>query len=419
MSDNFNLRSKDYWKKMGWGLLLGLIGAISALIFIIITTFGQSFFMPYIGNNWTPFSGSWFIVGVMTITGLIVGIMHRYTSAQEMDVFGALSKFHLDPKPMPSSVFTSILSLIGGFSLGPEVPTGMLSTGLASWINMKRKLNPELMKTNFLSSISGAWGGLFTSPFAMIIILLEIDHKQYVKYYGTLLIAGLAAVIGFSIFYAAGGFNYASLLGLLKPPEYHLELWHLVASILFGIIAVPIALLFVVFTKIFDRLIQPLDNTPIIRGLLGGFLLGLFAFLLPTNYGLGTIPMSIVAQHAAEIGVLLLIIFAIAKLVALTGALRFGFIGGPIFPLLFVGSCFGAAINLIFPQIPLGLALGCMIIAVPAAIVPIPLALAAIGLIVIGLSPTDALPVVISALVAYSITHGLLMEGKEDMKSEA
>jgi H+/Cl- antiporter ClcA len=164
-------------------------------------------------------------------------------------------------------------------------------------------------------------------------------------------------------------------------------------------------------TKGFSRIVKPLNSTPILRGVLGGFLLGLLAFILPTTIGLGTTQMPVITQHAAEIGVLLLIVFALAKLVALSGALNFGFIGGPIFPLLFVGSSLGSAIHLIFPQVPLGLALGCMIVAVPAAIVPIPLALAAIGIVIIGLPANDLLPVFIAALVAFSITHGLGLGG--------
>lgn len=411
MYDDFNLRSRVYWERMGWGLLVGLIGAISALIFIILMDLGQSVLFPYISYTWAPFSGPWWIVVIMTLAGLIVGIIHRFTPARQMDVFDAMDKGYLDPKPMPSSVLASLISLIGGFSLGPEVSTGMLSAGLGSWISKKRKLGPETTRINVLSSISGAWSGLFTSPFAMLLMLLESKHRQSVIFYGTLLIAGLAAVIGFSLFYAFEGFNYASVLGLLSPPAYHLEIWHLGVSILLGIIAVPVALLFVVLNKIFARLVEPLNTKPIIRSTLGGFLLGLLVIVLPTTFGLGTTSMSMVSQQAAEIGVILLVVFALTKLVALSGALNFGFIGGPIFPLLFVGSCLGDAINLIFPQIPLGLALGCMIVGVPAAIVPIPLALGAIGIIIIGLTAANALPVFIAALVAFSITRGLLMSG--------
>ncbi|MGZ7120084.1 MAG: chloride channel protein, partial [Methanobacterium sp.] len=191
----------------------------------------------------------------------------------------------------------------------------------------------------------------------------------------------------------------------------------LAVSVLLGIIAVPVALVFVILNKIFSRLMEPLKSKPIKRSTLGGFLLGLLAIVLPTTIGLGTTSMSIVTGQAAEIGVILLIVIALAKLVALSGALNSGFIGGPIFPLLFVGSCIGAVINLIFPQIPLGLALGCMIVAVPAAIVPIPLALGAIGIIIIGVSATNTLPVFIAALAAFSITRGLLMGGKKENES--
>ncbi|MCZ7668126.1 MAG: chloride channel protein [Chloroflexi bacterium] len=119
-------------------------------------------------------------------------------------------------------------------------------------------------------------------------------------------------------------------------------------------------------------------------------------------------------------GVGLLLLFAFAKMLALAGALSFGFIGGPIFPMLFVGATLGSAINLIFPQIPLGLAVGCMMVAVPAAVVPIPLALAVIGILIVGLSPMNSLPVILAALISFSIAHGLgLFAGAKQKQEEA
>jgi H+/Cl- antiporter ClcA len=417
MSEDFNLRSRIYWERMGWGLFLGLISALGAFIFIMLMNMGQSIFLPHLTNNWTPFSGPWWVVIVMTVAGFIVGIIHRYTSAKQLDAFEAVNKGYLDPKPVPSSLLTSLISLIGGFSLGPEVPTGFLAAGLGSWVSKRLKMDPETTRTNVLSSISGAYAGLFSSPFAMIIMLLETNHKQSVVYYGTLLIAGLAAVIGFSLFYLFNGFNYASLLGILSLPSYDLRIWHLGVSVLLGLLAVPVALFFVVLNKIFSRLLEPLKSKPIILSTLGGLLLGLLAVALPITIGLGTTEMSLVTEQAATIGVLLLLVFALAKIVALSGALNFGFIGGPIFPLLFVGSTLGAAINQIFPQLPLGLTLGCMIAAVPAAIVPIPIALGAIVIIIIGLSPANTLPVLVAALVAFSITRGLIMGGNQEKGS--
>lgn len=99
--------------------------------------------------------------------------------------------------------------------------------------------------------------------------------------------------------------------------------------------------------------------------------------------------------------------------------MSFGFIGGPIFPLLFAGATLGSAVNLLFPQIPLALAVGCFMVAVPAAIVPIPLALAIIGILVVGLSPVNSLPVIMAALVSFAVAHGLgLFSGGKNNESE-
>jgi len=58
-----------------------------------------------------------------------------------------------------------------------------------------------------------------------------------------------------------------------------------------------------------------------------------------------------------------------------------------------------------------------MIVAVPASIVPIPVSLAVIGIVIIGISLTNALPVLVAALVAFSVTHGLLIKKEEKTES--
>jgi chloride channel protein, CIC family len=408
MSEEFNLRSKPYLQRLGWGLIVGLLSAIGAFIFLGLMDLGQSLILPEM-TDWTPFSGPWVMVAIMTVTGLVVGLIHHFTSAAQLDVFGALNEGEMDPKPVPASLLASLVSLIGGFALGPEVPAGMLAAGLGTWISKRRKMDSEGTQTNVISGISAAYAGLFSSPFAMLMILLESTHVQSALYYGTLLIAGLAAAIGFGLFYFLGGDTFSSLLGLLSPPAYDLRLWHLGVGIVLGILAVPVALLFPLLTKILGRLVAPLNGQPVLRGVLGGLLLGLLAVALPITVGIGTKEMLTVSEQAAEMGVVLLVVFALAKVLALSGALSFGFIGGPIFPLLFVGSTLGTAINLLFPQLPLGLTVGCMMVAVPAAVVPIPLAVAVIGIMVIGESPTNTLPLILASLIAYSTVRGLVM----------
>jgi hypothetical protein len=60
-----------------------------------------------------------------------------------------------------------------------------------------------------------------------------------------------------------------------------------------------------------------------------------------------------------------------------------------------------------------------MMVAVPAAIVPIPLALGVIGIAIIGLSPTNALPVILASLIAHVTVQGLGLLGGGEKKASA
>ncbi|MFN2190576.1 MAG: chloride channel protein [Candidatus Promineifilaceae bacterium] len=404
--EDFNLRSSVYWRRMGWGLLTALLSALGAFIFLGLMNLGLAVVWPN-PPSWEPFSGSWTIPVIMTAAGILVGIIHRYTPAAQMDVFEAVDEGHLDPRPVPSSLLVSLVSLIGGFSLGPEVPSGMLAAGLGTWLSKRRNLDDDTTRINVLSSVSAAYSGLFSSPLALLMMLLESAHLQSAAYYGTLFITGLAAAIGFGLFFWVGGDTFSPLLGLVQPPAYDLKIWDIGLGILFGILAIPLAIIFLLIARSIGRLAAPLKKQPVVRGALGGLLLGLLGIALPTTLFLGTDGVAVVTQDAAEIGFALLILFALAKMLALGGALSFGFIGGPIFPMLFVGAALGSAINLVVPDIPLGLAVGCMMAAIPAAVVPIPLALALIVIVVVGLSPMNTIPVILASLTSYSIASGL------------
>jgi H+/Cl- antiporter ClcA len=406
MSEDFDLRSSAYWRRLGWGLLSGLLSAIGAFLFIGLMNLGLALVWPN-PPSWEPFSGSWTIVAIMTVAGILVGLIHQFTPAAQLDVFEAVDKGRLEPRPVPSSLLASLVSLIGGFSLGPEVPTGMLAAGLGTWLSKWRKLSDDVTRTNVIGSVSSAYAGLFSSPFALLMMILESTHLQTAAYYGTLLIAGLAAAVGFSLFFWLGGNTFSPLLGLVQPPAYDLRVGDIGLGILFGILALPLAVIFLLIIKVIRGLVAPLNSQPIIRGTVGGLLLGLLGMALPITLFLGTDGLATTTQDAAEIGFGLLIVFALAKILALGGALSFGFIGGPIFPLLFVGATLGSAVNLVIPQIPLGLSVSCLMVAIPASIVPIPLALAVIGIVIVGLSPMNTIPVFMAALTAYAIARGL------------
>lgn len=405
-------RSRVFWKNLAWGLVTGAIGAVGAFLFLGLMNFGLGLIWPDPPGP-EPFSGSWQIVLIMTAAGLIVGLIRRYFPVEDVDVFGALVKGHMKTRPIPGALLVALTSLIGGFSLGPEVPTGMGGAAAGTWLSERRKLSKESERVNVLSGVMGAYGGLFSSPFAAVMIPLEVTHAQSPAYYATLIIASAAAVAGFVLFFFQAGDQFSTLLRFLDLPEYNLKVWHIAMAIIFGIVGTILAVIFGLLLRTFKRLVLPLASRPVLRSILVGFLLGLLGLALPLTLFLGTDGLVTVTTQGAQLGVALLSIVVLAKMAALAGALAGGFIGGPIFPLLFVGGTAGVVINLLFPTIPQALCITCMMAAVPGAILPIPLTLSVIVMLIAGVPPTEVIPVVVAALASFFITNGLGLIGQE------
>jgi H+/Cl- antiporter ClcA len=402
------LKDPIFWQKLGWGALVALLAGLGTLIFVVLMNLGLGLVWGWLElSEMEAFSGTWPILVIMTGAGLIVGLIHHFTKAEEVNVFQAVQKGHLDPKPVPASLLVSLVSLIGGFSVGPEVPSGMMAGGLGTWLSERRKMSDEFKESNVLSGVVSAYGGLFTSPFAFVLMRLELGHMQTPAYFAVTTIATVAATIGFSFFYAVAGEEFANLLRLLDLPSYTLEIWHLFVALVLSVAGAALAIIYGLTLGTVKRLVSPLDKRPILRNTGAGFLLGLLGMALPLTMFLGSEGLEIVTENAAEMGVVLIVVLVFAKILATAGAISTGFIGGPIFPLFFVGGAAGTAVNLIFPDIPLGLAVGCTMAALTAAALPAPFMIAIVVLLVTGIPATEAIPIILAAVVAHAITFGL------------
>jgi H+/Cl- antiporter ClcA len=401
-------RSRTYWQQVAWGLLFGLLGGLGALVFVTIVERGLRLLWPT-AYGWQPFSGSWIIVAMLTGGGLVVGVLHHLLLAKQADPFDAIVEGRLDPRSLSASMLVAVVSLLSGSSLGPEVPTGMLGGGLSTWISERLKLPEALQRTNVAAGVAGAYGGLFTAPVAILAMGLELAHGQTAAYFGILLIDLLAALVGFAIFFAIGGYEFSPILRLLELPGFDLRVWHLGVAIPLGLLGAVVGLGYGLLSRELRRLLAPLAGQPIIRCTLAGLVLGLLSMALPLSLFKGVEGLLIVTREAAQVGVGLLIVLAVAKMIATSGALAAGFIGGPIFPLMFAGAAVGAAVHLVFPQIPLAIAVTCLVAAVPAAVTPVPLTIALIVFLIAGIPITEAIPMFVASLVANVVLKGVIL----------
>ena len=412
-------KSKEYWIRFGWGILLGLLSALGAFIFVAIMDFGMDLLWPEPPGP-AFLSGSWQIVAIMTAGGFLVGLLIRFTNAREINPFVSMVKGDMDTKPVPFGVLVSLITLVSGFSLGPEIPAGMIAAGLSDWVSKWRKLSEEVRKSNIVSGVVAAYSGVFTSPMAILVIPLELPHMQSLAYYSVLIIAAAAAVIGFVIFFIGGGYEFSGMLRLLDLPDYDLQIWHIAVGVVLGILGAVLILIYGLLTKLLKRLVKPLERMPVVRSTLGGLLLGLLGMALPLTLFLGSGGLVVVTENAAELGVTLLVVYVFAKMLATAGALSTGFIGGPIFPMFFIGGTAGTVVHLLFPQIPIALSVSCLMAAVPAALLPIPISLGLLTMLIAGLSILDAIPVFVAAMVGFLVVQGFgLLTPKQPVKKPA
>ncbi|MEZ5382549.1 MAG: chloride channel protein [Microthrixaceae bacterium] len=389
--------------------VLGAAGAVVALAFVAIMSAGQGVLWPDPLDP-SAFSGSIRILVVMTAGGLAVGMIHKIApTAAEENVFVALATGEVEAKALPGGVTIAAVSLIAGFSLGPEVPTGMAAAGLASYAVSRGLVRRRDADVAMSAAISGAWGGLFTAPFTALLLNLELTVERSVLRWARITSDAAAAIVGFAIFFVVDA-GWSDVLRLLKLPSFDFGILELGLAAVLGVLGAIVGTAFKLSMVATGRLAAPHASRPVLRCTALGLAMGLVGMALPLTLFLGTDGLVDVTSDPAAIGAGLILASALVKILVTSGALSFGFVGGPIFPLLFIGGSIGSVLHVAVDGIPLGLAVVAMMAAVPSSVIPVPLSIATLTFLIAGVPPSESTPVFVAAFVA--LIAGRIIEAR-------
>jgi len=398
-----NYRDKPLWKLLLWAALLGIVGSAGIMLYIVAVDILKAVLWPEV--NYDPFSMPWWVVAIFTASGLIVGIMYHVKDFSGGGLAEMMTSPHMDHSKLPWQLINGFITLVGGFSLGPETPALLVAGGTTSWVTEKRGFTEDDARDVFTASVSGSFGGLFSSPFVGVLMAMEMSNPSRKEFTRALALDAIAAVSGFAIFYSIIGINPE--IGFIDLPAYDFQTWHIVAGVLLGVLGAGVGIIFGSSIGLMNRILSPLKDKPLIRCTLMGFLLGLLAFSLPLTLFFGLEQLEHVFEYASTIGVILLLLAIIARILATSGALASGFIGGPIFPTFFIGGTLGAIITIIFPGMPIALTAGALAAAIPAAILPIPISISIFAMMILGLSTGEVVPVITAGVVSYVIVQSI------------
>jgi H+/Cl- antiporter ClcA len=346
-----------------------------------------------------------FTLLVCTIGGLLVGLLvklfgdHSGIFAEVMLEFGKTGRF--DYRNAPGIVITAFVSLIAGASLGPEAPLADASGGLGTWISDRLKLDDQETRTMGYSGVSGMLAAFITSPFSGALLGLESARSGpggRKTYFWVLFPSLLASAVATVAFVLLSGTFFESLYVF---PDYAPRMADLLYAAPLGLVGGMVGLLFMFSLKRLQLLFQPMKGQVVLRGLLGGIGMGIIGALLPLTLFSGEAGTADLIAHAAEIGILMLVVLCVAKLFATALVLATGWKGGYIFPIMFAGVALGLAANLLFPHIPVAVAVAATMAGALVAAMRAPLfaALFTVVLVQREAGAVIAVAVVVSALL--------------------
>jgi H+/Cl- antiporter ClcA len=410
MADNTTVaaaQEQDNWRAylrvLLYAALLGIVMALLAFAFLALLRVGAQFLtqsVPPLLWPGTTFNLTTLLIAV--IGGLLVGIAIYYTG--EHTGIGVAQKAfaehgRLEYRYLPSIMVQSFLSLWSGASLGPEGPLTDLCGRSGTWIAEKLKVSADEMRTLVYAAIAGAFGAFFLSPLIGAFIAFEYMSLREIRYERLLLPGIVAACTGYAVYVAL---PHESLTGLFAFPDFQApRLIDLLSAIGIGVLGGLASVGQKLLALGVASAAKPLHERPVVRALVGGSVVGVVGVFLPLTLYSGQSQTEEIVHTYAQIGVITLLVLALAKAFLMSLSFATGFKGGPIFPTLFIGGALGAALNLLVPGIPAGVCILGLMGGVLGGVAELPItATLLLGVV----SQPSLIPVIAIAAIAGTIT---------------
>lgn len=384
---------------VGLGVFIGVFGALYLILIEVLTDWiwGED----WAGEGW--FSGDIWSFSIPVVAALLVGLTYKvfHLPARYPGFIDDLEEGEVEPTTAPGAVAIAVMSLVGGASLGPEAPLGTAGGAAGTWLARRGVGSKEEVRQLSFIGISGAFGGLLSTPIGGPLLAFELEHDQTHSYYFTNLVPGIiSGAVAFAIMWPIVG---APFQGLLAIPKGEFHSWMLLVAVGLGVFGGLAAMVIGKLMVVLAGVMRPMDSRPVLRAVLGGLVVGAIGFALPLTLFSGQTSLPPVVEDFETFGLFMLIALALLKVVTLGISLGGGFYGGPIFPMFFIGGVLGIAVHVLIPAIPLALAVGAVMASIGAAIALSPISMS----ILVGIMMQTGLElfgaIVLAAAIAYAM----------------
>lgn len=352
-----------------------------------------------LANRWT------IPVGVIFFS-LLVGLSQKYLQAPNVISGGFAESMQGegsqgDYRTFPGTLLTSFFSLFSGASIGPEGSIAFLIMEISAFIREKLAISKDSALGFDVAALASAYNGILGSPLFTAVFATEfnIGKKDALTFLTWNMIAG---VIGFLFYTLLGLQSFARFL--LFPLIEKITLSYILYAIVLGIVGAFIALLMGLAMKGVGSAVEKAFKDNIMtRILCGGIIIAVVCYFIPDLMFSGETTIHAIIQNPAQIGIMMLLSMAVLKVLLLAVSFKSGYLGGPIFPTVFTCTMIGLALSLVFPGVPVGIFVLCILAAVITLALGAPLTAILLVAVMGAANQNMTVLVVISSAVALII----------------
>lgn len=377
-------------------VIIGVIAGLIIWCFIRCMNFGIHFLWDYLPSL---INFEYYTIIVCLIGGLLLGLWkNKYGDIPE-ELDQVVKTVKETNRYSYSNIFPSIVSailpLIFGASVGPEAGLSGIIAGLYTWIGDKLKIFNNELEELAQIGITATLGTIFASPMFGFVEPIENEESKLPKTSKNILyFVAILSSFGIFIFLNHLTHNRAVLHSIGTATLSNLNYVGIIALIVLGIL---LSYVYFISHKLSKIAFKKLEGNFILKGVLGGLILGIFGTLFPLTMFSGERQIYLLLGTGAQLGIIILILSSVLKIVLTNICIETGFKGGNFFPLIFSGNVLGYALSILLNMDPI-ISMAVVTTSFTASILKKPIAVVLLLMIIF---PMNLIPLMlVSAVVA-------------------
>ena len=331
--------------------LVGVIGGLAAILFEVLVELTQTHLLRDLAG-YDPTDSSpkpkdvWMLAGLPVLGGLIGGLMSTYLAPETEGhgTDGAIDAFHnrngrLRVRVPLIKTLASTITIGCGGSAGKEGPIAMVGAALGSLTAKSLGLSVQERRMLLVAGIAAGVGAMFRAPLAAALFAAEVLYREMDMEFEVIVPSVISSIVGYSVFTIAFGTGH-----LFEMPAFRFD--NPLQLVPYTLLALTVAVMSRFYAKFFyyvRDVFGAMKLPEFMKPVLGGVLVGAFAFVLPEAMasGYGTVQ----AALTGEVATAFLIAVALAKIAATAFTVGSGQSGGVFGPAIVIGGLIGGAVG--------------------------------------------------------------------------